>query len=155
MAQYHIAQVNIARLIAPLDDPLIADFVAYLAPINALADTAPGFVWRFQTADGDATSYRAYGDDRIIVNFSVWESVEALKDFVYKGNHSEVMRKRKQWFEKMAEQYMALWWVPVGHFPTWDEAQERLESLRRHGDTPYAFSMRKIFPPEPVEVQPG
>src|SRR3954465_8928818 len=105
MAQYHIAQVNIARLLAPLDDPLIADFVANLAQINALADAAPGFVWRFQTTAGDATSYRAYGDDRIIVNFSLWESVEALKDFVYKGSHSEIMRKRKQWFEKMAELY--------------------------------------------------
>src|SRR3954465_1011326 len=119
MPYYHIAQVNVARFIAPVDDPVLSDFYAYLAPINALADAAPGFVWRFQTAYGDATSLRVYDDDRIIVNFSVWESVEALKNFVYKEEHKNVMRERRKWFEKMAEQYVALWWVPAGHIPTW------------------------------------
>jgi hypothetical protein len=126
----------------------MADFVAYLAPVNALADISPGFVWRFQTEAGDATSLRAYGDDRIIVNFTVWESVAALKNFVYKSNHGDVMRKRRKWFDKMSELYMALWWVPVGHIPTWDEAQARLDSLRQQGETPYAFTFRSIFPPQ-------
>jgi hypothetical protein len=147
MTQYHVAQVNIARLLAPLDDPSIADFVALLAPVNALADASPGFVWRFQTEAGDATNLRAYDDDLIIVNFSVWESINALKDFAYKGSHSDVMRKRRKWFEKMAEQSMALWWIPAGHIPTWSEAQTRLDSLRLHGETPFAFTFRTPFPP--------
>jgi len=102
----------------------------------------------FSNSLGDATSLRVYGDDRIIVNFSVWESVEALKNFVYDDEHRKVMRQRKKWFEKMAEQYMALWWVPAGHVPTWSEAQDRLDSLRQNGDTSYSFSMRRIFPPQ-------
>ena len=148
MTQYHIAQVNMGRFIAPADDPVLARFFAYLPTVNALAEVSPGFVWRFQTYEGNATSFRAYDDDRIIINFSVWESIEALKNFVYKGDHQYVMRKRKQWFENMAEQYQALWWVPVGHIPAWDEAQERLDYLRGHGETAHAFSFRKPFTPE-------
>jgi heme-degrading monooxygenase HmoA len=147
MTAYHLAQVNIARLLAPIDDPLLAEFVANLGPINALADSAPGFVWRFQTDQGDATSVRPYDDERIIVNFSVWESVEALRAYVYKSAHAEIMRKRRQWFAKMGDSYMALWWVPAGHIPTWAEAQARLEAIQQ-GETPYAFSFRRLFPPE-------
>jgi heme-degrading monooxygenase HmoA len=150
MARFHLAQVNIARLLAPIDDPLLADFVAALAPINALADASPGFVWRFQTAAGDATSVRPYDDDRIIINFSVWESVETLKGYVYQSAHAQVMRGRRKWFEKMADSHMALWWVPEGHIPTWQEARERIESVRAHGETPFAFTFRRVFAP-PVE----
>lgn len=148
MPHYHIAQVNIARFAISLDDPAMVGFFAYLAPLNALADKTPGFIWRYQTETGDATGLRVYDDDRIIVNFTVWESIEALKDFVYRGDHTHVMRKRQKWFEKMDDQYMALWWVPAGHIPTWREAQERLDSLRAQGETPYAFSFRKLFPPQ-------
>lgn len=147
MSQYHIAQVNISRLAVLLNSPQLARFIAFLGPIYALAEASPGFVWRFQTEAGDATGLRVYDDDSIIVNFSVWESIEALKNFTYRGNHSEVMRRRSQWFEKMDKQHMALWWVPVGHRPTWAEAQDRLESLRANGETPYAFSFQKPFPP--------
>jgi hypothetical protein len=147
MPNFHLAQVNIARMKAPLDDPGMANFFDYLAPVNALADVTRGFVWRFKTEAGDATSLRAYGDDQIIVNFSVWESVEALKNYVYKGSHGDLMRMRHQWFEKMAESHMAMWWVRAGHVPTWKEAEARLESLRQHGETPFAFTFRSPFPP--------
>ena len=113
---YHLAQVNVAQLAAPLDSPQLADFVAALDPINALADDAPGFVWRLQTEDGDATAIRAFPDDRIIVNLSVWGSVEALADFVYRSDHAGVMRRRREWFEPMAV-YVTLWWVAGGSRP--------------------------------------
>lgn len=146
MRNYHLAQINIGRLLAPLDDPLLAEFVANLDPINALADRSPGFVWRFQTADGNATSLRPYDDEQMIINFSVWESADALHDYVYKSTHAEIMRKRRQWFEKMGEMHMALWWVPAGHIPTWQEAKERLEHLQQHGETDRAFTFRNVFP---------
>jgi hypothetical protein len=148
MPHHHLAQINIGRLLAPLDDPSVAEFVANLAPINVLADRSPGFVWRFQTPEGNATNVRPYEDDRIIINFSVWESLEALNGFVYQSAHAAIMRKRRQWFEKMSGLYLALWWVPAGHIPTWEEAKARLDYLQRHGETPYAFTFRRTFAPE-------
>ncbi len=142
----HLAQVNVARLRAPLDSPQLADFVAALEPINALGDASPGFVWRLQTGDGDATAVRVFDDDSFIVNMTIWESIEALAEFAYRSPHREVMRRRREWFEKLAEAYLALWWVPVGYVPTVDEAEERLLHLRRHGPTPYAFTFRTPFP---------
>jgi Domain of unknown function (DUF3291) len=108
-SKYHIAQINIARMLAPLADPVMAGFVASLSEINALADRSPGFVWRFQTEEGDATGIRPYNDDRIIVNFSVWETIDDLKTYVYKSTHAEVMRHRRQWFEKFEGVYIGLW----------------------------------------------
>ena len=146
MAEYHLAQINIARMLAPIDDPSMAEFVAQLAPVNALADTSPGFVWRLQTESGDATSIKVYDDDRIIVNLTVWEGLEALREFVYKNAHHAVLRERKRWFEKFDGSYYALWWVPAGHIPGTEEAKERLDHLREHGETGYAFSFQHIFP---------
>jgi hypothetical protein len=146
MAKYHLAQINIGRILAPIDDPIMAEFVAQLPAINALADSTPGFVWRLQTESGDATSIRIYEDDMVAVNMSVWESVDALREFAYKSSHAGVMRDRKRWFEKFDGPYMALWWIPAGHIPTPQEGQERLEYLREHGDTADAFSFKKIFP---------
>ena len=143
---YHLAQINIARLLAPIDEPLIAEFVAQLAPINALADQSSGFVWRLQTESGDATSLKVYDDDMIIVNLTVWENVESLREFVYKSAHSGVMRDRKKWFEKFDGPYYAMWWVPAGHIPSTQEARERLEHLREHGDGPFAFSFKSVSP---------
>src|SRR5215470_8415718 len=119
---YHIAQVNIGRVKAALDDPLMAGFVGRLAEINALADDSPGFVWRLQTPEGNATYLRPYDDDRILINMSVWETVEALKNFVYRSVHTEGLRQRLDWFEKFSGAYLALWWVPGGHIPGVDEA---------------------------------
>ena len=147
MPDYQLAQLNIGRIVAPLDSPALAEFVARLAEINALADAALGFVWRFQTEDGDATALRPYDDDQMLVNFSVWESVEALHAFVYRSLHVEVMRKRRQWFERMDQLYTVLWWVRAGHRPTVQEAIERLEQLRCHGPTDQAFTFQRQFPP--------
>ena len=144
---YHLAQVNIARMHATLDDPVMAGFVERLAEINALADRSPGFVWRLQTEAGDATYLRPYDDDRILFNLSVWESIEQLKEYVYKSAHSEVMRQRRQWFEKFGGMYMALWWVEAGHIPTVAEAKERLEYLQQHGETPHAFTFKRVLRP--------
>lgn len=149
---YHIAQVNIAHMRASLDDPVMAGFVARLAEINALADESPGFVWRLQTEDGDATYLRPYDDDRILFNLSAWESIEHLKNYVYRSVHTEVMRQKKQWFEKFDGMYMALWWVKAGHIPTVAEAKQRLEYLQKHGATVHAFTFKRTFPPtEQVE----
>jgi hypothetical protein len=145
---FHLAQVNIALPRAPLDTPLLAAFMALLEPINALADRSPGFVWRLQTEDGDATAICAFGDDRLIVNMSVWESIEAWADFVYRSGHVEVMKRRREWFERMVDAYQCLWWIPAGALPTVAEAEERLAHLRRHGPTPFAFTARARFEPQ-------
>jgi hypothetical protein len=145
MAAQHLAQVNIATLRFPLHGPELAGFVAELEPVNALADASPGFVWRLQTEDGDATAIRPFADDRIMVNLSVWESFEALRAFVYATRHLEVMRHRRRWFSRMADPYLALWWVPAGTVPTVAEAKRRLELLARHGPGPDAFTFRAPF----------
>lgn len=145
--RYQLAQVNIGRLLAPVDSAEIADFVSALDPINALADTSPGFVWRLQTAEGNATSLHSFDDPLIISNLSVWGSIEALRAFTYTSIHTGVMSRRREWFEKYVTAYMALWWVPAGHRPTIDEAKERLALLDRLGPTPDAFTFRAPFEP--------
>lgn len=153
---WQLAQLNIARPLHPLDTPALADFVAALAPVNALAGASPGFVWRLQTEAADVTGVRwGGGDGELIVNLSVWESVLALADFVYGGEHLAVMRRRRDWFAPMDQAVTVLWWVPAGHRPTVDEAARRLEVLRREGPSPYAFTFRTAFPapdrpPSPV-----
>ena len=145
---YHLAQINIGRLIAPLDDPKIAEFVAQLDPVNALADEAPGFIWRLQSSSGNATDI-AYNDDPfMIVNMSVWQSIESLREFVYQSNHLKVLRDRAKWFEKMEKPYYCLWWIPTGHIPTVAEGRERLEHYQQHGATPFSFWFSKFFPAE-------
>jgi hypothetical protein len=133
-------------MLAPIDDPHMVEFVAQLAPINALADSSPGFVWRLKTEAGDATSLNVYDDNMIIVNMSVWESVESVREFAYRSAHVGVMKNRTKWFEKFDGPYMALWWVPAGHLPTTEEGRERLDHLRKNGDSSYAFSFKNVFP---------
>jgi hypothetical protein len=157
--EHVLAQVNIGRLRAPLDRPVLAGFMAALDPVNALADAAPGFVWRLQTEDGNATAVRAFewdqaGSAGVIMNMSVWESVEALAAFVYSDGHRQVLRRRREWFERMEVAYTALWWVPRGHTPTTGEAEDRIRHLRLHGPTPEAFTLRSHFPP-PGSAAPG
>jgi hypothetical protein len=149
---YLLAQVNIARMREPLDSPLLAGFVAALDPVNALADAAPGFVWRLQTEDGNATAVRAFDWDRagsagVLINMSVWESVETLAAFVYSDEHRQVLRQRRTWFSQMEAAHTALWWVPRGHVPTPEEAEERVIHLRESGPTAHAFTLREHFPP--------
>ncbi len=143
---HHLAQYNIARLLAPLDDPRLAGFVADLDRINRLGDRSPGFVWRHQGADGTSTSVRVRGDDRIIINFTVWESVEALFEYAYHSDHVEVFRRRREWFEEPSAPYLVLWWVPAGHVPGVAEADERLDYLRSRGPTTRAFTFKQRFP---------
>ena len=151
MAEFHLAQINVARMLAPIDDPVMADFVAQLPQINALAEVSPGFVWRLQSADGDATSIKVYDDDMVIINLTVWEDVESLRQYVYKSAHSGVMRDRRRWFEKFDGPYYAMWWIPAGHLPDPQEGKARLEHLRAHGDSPFAFSFKQVYP-KPVEA---
>ena len=152
MATYHLAQLNIGRLRAPLDSDDLAPFVAALEPVNRLADAAPGFVWRLETEDGDATAIRAFDDDMLLINMSVWESIDVLAEFVYRTPHRDIMRQRVQFFERPIEAFLVLWWIPAGTIPTIDDAKRRLESLRRDGPTPGAFTFRTPFPPPDASV---
>jgi len=143
---WHVAKVNIAVPRSPLDAPELEDFVAMLAPINALADGSSGFVWRLQGETGDATGIRAFGDDRILVNLSVWETIEALGVFVFASQHNEALHRRREWFERMAEPHLAMWWIPAGTTPTVEEAERRLATVRERGPSPDAFTLREPFP---------
>lgn len=130
---------------APLEDPLMQGFADRLDPLNALADAAPGFVWRYQTEAGNATEVRVFDDELILFNMSVWESIEALQDYVYKSGHIEAVRKRAEWFEKPTRSPFVLWWIDALHQPTVEEAKERLEMLWRDGPTPQAFTFGSRF----------
>jgi hypothetical protein len=144
---HHIAQINIARMAMPMDSPGMSGFVSRLDEINALADGSAGFIWRLQTPEGNATYLRPYDDDRIIVNMSVWESVEALKHYVYRTAHAELLRDRRSWFEQFQGAVLAMWWVPAGHIPSVEEAKERLAYLEQHGPSAYAFTFKTIHEP--------
>jgi len=148
MAQYNIAQVNIGRIRAELDDPVMAGFVNRLDEINALADSSPGFVWRLIESQGNATYLRPFDDPWMLLNMSVWDSVENLRQFVFGTSHKELLRRRHAWFEKLTDVYAALWWVPTGHSPGVDEARQRLAHLQKHGPTQFAFTFQKIFEPD-------
>jgi hypothetical protein len=143
--RFHIAQINIARALAPIDSPVMAGFVARLDDINALAESSPGFVWRLKTDEGNATSLRPYDDERILVNLSVWETPGQLKQFIFRSAHADVMRQRKSWFERFGKPYYALWWIEAGHTPSIEEAKARLEHLQTHGETAHAFSFSSRF----------
>jgi hypothetical protein len=147
---FHLAQLNIGRLRAPIDHPSIEGFVSRLAAINAVAEASPGFVWRLQTDEGNATSLRPFDDPTILVNMSVWESPESLRAFVYRSGHAEPLRRRLDWFETIAKPFQVMWWIPAGHVPTVGEAKDRLTFLARHGDSDVAFGFTRIAPPPPV-----
>lgn len=151
MAAWHIAQLNVGRTIAPPGSPELADFMAALDRINALAEASPGFVWRLQSASGNATDILVSADPQSLVNMSVWSSIETLVAYVYRSAHTEVMKRRREWFEKPTTAYQTLWWIPAGHIPGIDEALERLEHLRREGPTPRAFTFSQHYPP-PAEA---
>ena len=143
--RFHLAQVNVAQLLAPLDDPQLAGFVARLDEINALADASEGFVWRLQTDAGDATALRVFDDDRLLVNLSLWRSVESLQHYVYRTVHAELIRQRAGWFERLGRPHYALWWIPAGTRPTVEEAKQRLAHLQAHGPTPQAFLFHRQY----------
>jgi heme-degrading monooxygenase HmoA len=154
-SKWHLAQYNVAKLVAPLDDPRVAAFVASLQRVNTLGDRAPGFVWRLHSASGDSTDVRVDDDPLVVVNFTVWESIEALFEYTYHSEHVEVFRRRREWFEHDGRPYLAMWWVPAGHVPAVAEAEERLAHLRAHGPTPCAFNFKQRFSPGEAAAAPG
>lgn len=145
--EYQLAQLNVAMSLANMDDPIMAEFANNLDNINALAEGSPGFVWRLQTEEGNATDIKVFENKRAQVNLSVWEDKDSLFNFVYKSNHKDFMKQRRKWFEKWDGPYMALWWVKKGVRPTEFEAKERLEYLAKHGPSPHAFTFRSVYPP--------
>jgi len=144
MSNWQLAQLNVALLKAPLDSPELKDFVDNLDRINELAESSPGFAWRLKGDGNDATSLRPLGDN-VLVNMSVWRDAEALKNYVYQTAHAQIMRRRREWFTRMAEAYLVLWWVPAGHQPTVAEAVARLQLLREKGPSPEAFTFGEAF----------
>ena len=143
---WELAQLNVGLMKGPRDSPVMAEFVASLDRINAIADASPGFVWRLQTEEGDATAIRPCTDANVIVNLSVWQDLESLRRYVYESEHLQLVRRRKEWFERMDQAFQVLWWVPKGHRPTVEEAMERLELLRRIGPSAEAFDFRYPHP---------
>ncbi len=143
----HLAQLNIAKARAPLDDPQMAEFVENLEPVNTLADNSSGFVWRLQDDSGDATSINAFDDPAIIVNMSVWDSVDSLKRFLFKTHHLVYLKRKTEWFEKLPVASHVLWWIEVGHIPSLDEAKARLQYLRKNGESAYAFGINGKYDP--------
>jgi hypothetical protein len=151
MSRFQLAQLNLATVRAPLDSPIMADFVANLDRINALAEQSPGFAWRLMDDAGNATAFNPLGDD-VIINLSVWDDVASLNDYVYKSAHVEIMKRRKEWFHRM-EIAFVLWWVPRGHRPDIAEAVGRYEHLKAHGPHEQAFTFRRAF--APPDAHPG
>lgn len=144
---WHLAQFNVARLRQPLEHPDTAGFIAGLEPINAFADSSPGFVWRLQDESGQSSSYvRAYAEPLMIINLSVWETPDDLRTFVFKTAHTEFLRRRREWFERMGEAFLVCWWVPAGEVPSVADAVDRLTQLQREGPSLAAFTLRDTFP---------
>ena len=148
MPEYHLAQINVGRLRAPIDDPLVAEFVDGLDAINALADQSPGFVWRLQTEEGNATGIQTSDDELFIINMSVWATADDLFNYVYRSGHVDFLRNRRDWFERMGESHMCLWWIAAGEIPSIDDGLERLDHFRENGPTERAFSFRDQFNPD-------
>lgn len=151
---WELAQLNVATLLAPIDSPELTDFVAELDRINGIADQSPGFVWRLQSEEGNATDLKHdFGSD-VIANLSVWKSAEELHDYVYRTAHAQIMSRRKEWFQKLSDAYSVLWWVREGHRPTLGEAQLKLALLKTQGPTSQAFTFKKRYL-KPTELHTG
>jgi hypothetical protein len=144
MSGYHLAQLNLAQMLTHLDDPSMKDFVDNVPRVNQMGMDSPGFVWILKGEGGDATLMRPFGED-VLINLTVWESVDALFQYAYYSDHAEFFRRRKEWFLKPDVAMVVLWWIPIGHEPTIDESRERLNYLRAHGPTPYAFTFKQRF----------
>ncbi len=144
--RWHLAEFNIARLKAPLDDAENAEFVAVLEAVNTIAEVSPGFVWRLTSDDDRSSSYvKVFDDPLLIVNFSVWTDVDTLKHFTYRSGHGAYFRRRREWFEEGSSR-LVCWWTPRGHIPTVDDAVARLDRLTSLGPTPEAFTFATTFP---------
>ena len=146
MTTFQLAQVNVARAKADMESELMRGFVSRLDEINALADRADGFIWRLKEDSGSATAIRVFDDPLLLINMSVWADLEALKNYVYKSLHVELIKDREAWFNKMGESHQALWWIPAGHIPSTEEARKKLEYIRKHGPSAQAFNFAKPYP---------
>ena len=146
MTTFQIAQVNVAQAKADMESELMRGFVSRLDEINALADRADGFIWRLKEDSGSATAIRVFDDPLLLINMSVWADLEALKNYVYKSLHVELIKDREAWFNKMGESHQALWWIPAGHIPSTEEARKKLEYIRKHGPSAQAFTFAKPYP---------
>ena len=144
--EFHLAQFNIARALGTMDEPVMREFAENLERINGLADANPQFVWRLQSEQGDATDILAYEDESLLVNMSVWQSLDALRDYVYASEHLDFLKKKKHWFEKVKGPSLVLWWIPAGTLPSIEDGKQALEHLRVHGSSPRGFTFAN---PEP------
>ncbi|MBO4272920.1 DUF3291 domain-containing protein [Microbispora triticiradicis] len=151
----HLAQFNVAHLRAPLDSPTLAGFVAALEPINALSDEAPGFVWRMKGGEEPTDTIQHEYGDLLLVNFSIWESRDALWNFVYRSAHLDVLRRRREWFHRVAEPYTVMWWVSEGYRPSLDEAMARLGLLQAQGPGPEAFTFKDFYDSSEAACRPA
>jgi Domain of unknown function (DUF3291) len=145
---HHLAQVNVARLRAPMDDPAMQEFVAGVAGIHRLAHASPGFVWQLHTDGGHGVCVQPDEGGPVFVNLTVWRDYDALHEFTYRSPHAGFLKRKTRWFAATPQPSTALWWVPVGDTPTVDEALRRLRHLRTHGPTPQVFSLRRRFHPD-------
>jgi hypothetical protein len=145
---YNLAQLNIAKMLAPIDDPIMFEFVNNLERINDIAERSNGFIWRLKSEQDNATAIRVFEDESLIINMSVWKDLKSLFDFTYNTGHAAIMKRKKEWFSKMKPMHMVLWFVEDGKVPTPKDAKQRLAYLRKHGETPYAFSFKKRYTPQ-------
>ena len=147
MASYQLANFNVARMRSlSIDDPVMAGFVEALDEINAIADATPGFVWRLQTEEGHATSIRPFDDDRLLINLTVWDSLDSLRGYVYQSRHGEFLRRGREWFEPPPGDSLVLWWIRMDERPTAAQGVAKLERLRRDGPTVEAFTFKNHWP---------
>jgi hypothetical protein len=145
--KFRIAQLNIARFEMPQEHPSNSDFINSLDRVNEIAESQPGFVWRFTGDGNNALDVQAFDDPDIAVNMSVWTDLDALGAFVYRNEeHLALMRRRREWFDNI-KFHLVLWWIEEGHIPTLDEAKRRLETLVKHGPSNDAFTFREPYPP--------
>ncbi len=145
---WHLAQCNIAVANGPTDSPVMAEFMDALEAINAVADSAPGFVWRLQDESGNLTNVRVFDEDDMLINISTWESIDSFRAYVYGEMHGPYVKRRREWFTKPTDlPVQVMWWVPAGTEITALEGRARLEHLAANGPTQNAFTFAKRFDP--------
>ncbi len=148
MSKYHLAQINIARMKGVnINNPVMKEFVDNLDKVNTIAESSEGFVWRLKDESNNATNFNPYDDEQVIINISVWESIEYLEIFMYKTLHSDFLRRRKEWFQKFGKAYFAMWWIPEGQFPTMQDAVDKLDYLQANGASDLVFDFKNKYPP--------
>jgi hypothetical protein len=147
MNSYHIAEINIARMKGVnINDPIMKEFVDNLEKVNAIAESSEGFIWQLKDDNNNATEMNPYDDEQVIINVSVWESIESLESYIYKSMHSDFLKRRREWFHSFGKVYTAMWWVAVGEVPTLQDAVDKLEHLQVYGASEKVFDFRNKFP---------